>query len=118
MRPDFAYLDKSSKRKKETAAADAESDEEEAGPSSARQVTVKFKQPENNERKKKAIENSFKTLQKKSEEEAWIPYTWHNENSTFSEVSSGYSISLLSCMVTFLYCNYLVLVAGLHILDE
>lgn len=106
-RPDFTYLDKSSKRKKETAAAEAASDDEEAGPSSVRQVTVKFKQLENNERKKKAIETSFKTLQKKSEAEAWTPYTWHTQDSTFSEVSFCCEIYRFE-MVKIVYYNKIV----------
>lgn len=86
LRPDFTYMDRTSKRKRETDQQDASSeDEAEAGPSTAQQVTVKFKQAEN-ERWKKAAASSFKTLQRKSQEEPWVTGKWHMEGSAISEV--------------------------------
>lgn len=86
MRPDFSYMDSTLKRKRETEQSNVPSeDEEEAGPSTAQQVTVKFKQAES-ERWKKATANSFKTLQRKSQEEAWVTCKWHTEHSATSEV--------------------------------
>lgn len=77
-------MEKGLKRKKD-AESNNDSDEEEAGPSTAQQVTVKFKQ--NDERWKKARENSFKSIQAKSAEEPWTECTWYEKDSTVSSVS-------------------------------
>ncbi|CAG9857067.1 unnamed protein product [Phyllotreta striolata] len=81
-RPSFPYMEKSLKRKKENDSE--ELDEEEAGPSTAQQVTVKFKS--NDERWKKGDAKSFKALQARSAEEPWVECKWHNEDSTFSSI--------------------------------
>lgn len=76
-------MEKCLKRKKEED-ANIESDEEQPGPSTAKQVTVKFK---SDDKWKERNENSYKALKAKSEEEAWIECTWHNKESTESGVS-------------------------------
>lgn len=100
MRPNFTFMNNKLKRKRETEHSNVSSeDEEEAGPSTAQQVTVKFKQSEN-ERWKKATVNSYKTLQRKSQEEAWVPCKWHTEDSATSEViivSEFLNIKFYSC---------------------
>ncbi|CAH1109394.1 unnamed protein product [Psylliodes chrysocephalus] len=80
-RPSFPYMEKSLKRKKDV--DNDESDEEQPGPSSAQQVTVKFKS--HDERWKKS-EKSYKVLQDRSAEEPWTECRWHDEDSTFSSV--------------------------------
>lgn len=74
-------MEKSLKRKKDV--DNDESDEEQPGPSSAQQVTVKFKS--HDERWKKS-EKSYKVLQDRSAEEPWTECRWHDEDSTFSSV--------------------------------
>lgn len=85
LRPNFSYIDKTAKRKRE-AELSVESGDEEAGPSTAEQVTVKFKKPTGDLQK---AETSFKKLRKMNEQEAWIPCEYHPENSTVSAVSMG-----------------------------
>ncbi|XP_050511536.1 DNA-directed RNA polymerase III subunit RPC5 [Diabrotica virgifera virgifera] len=79
-RPVFPYMEKGLKRKKETDGN--ESDEEQPGPSSAQQVTVKFKSSD--ERWKKLDETSYHALQSKKAEEPWTECEWHEADSTFS----------------------------------
>lgn len=81
MRPCFAHTNKTKKRKN----LETDSEEEEEKPSEAEAVTVKFARTEN-ERIKKARENSYRTLQEKSAAEKWIPCTWHKADSTASEI--------------------------------
>ncbi|KAG5878014.1 hypothetical protein JTB14_025469 [Gonioctena quinquepunctata] len=81
-RPSFPYMDKGLKNKKGTE-INNDSDEEQAGPSTAQQVTVKFKS--NDERWKKK-EASYNSLKNKSAEEPWIECSWHDRNSTLSSV--------------------------------
>lgn len=80
LRPSFSHLDKSLKRKKEIVEVEEESDDEQPG-TSAQQVTVKF-----GKTSEKKPRESFKSLQDKSNAEPWVQYTWHNENSSLSEV--------------------------------
>ncbi|XP_050301715.1 DNA-directed RNA polymerase III subunit RPC5 [Anthonomus grandis grandis] len=84
LRPHFPYLDKGLKKKKDVL-NNLDSDEEEAGPSTAQQVTVKFKQMDDPE-KKSSHELSYHALQAKKNQEPWITCTWHEENSTASNV--------------------------------
>lgn len=83
-RPHFPYLDKGLKRKKDVL-NNMESDDEEAGPSNAEQVTVQFKQSGDPD-KKGVQEMSYQALQARRNQEPWIDCTWHDENSTFSDV--------------------------------
>lgn len=76
-------MEKGLKRKKESGDPD-EPDEEQAGPSSAQQVTVSFKNTD--ERWKKDPVLSYKALLARRAEEPWTEYSWHEQNSTFSEV--------------------------------
>lgn len=74
------------KRKKDTSEDAYSGDEDAAGPSSTpTAVTVKFKQPVN-EKYKKAVTASFKSLKQRSDGEPWSYYNWCPENSTSSEV--------------------------------
>ncbi|KAJ8929805.1 hypothetical protein NQ314_017402 [Rhamnusium bicolor] len=82
-RPNFPYMEKGLKRKKQAETED-DSDEEQAGPSSAQQVTVKFKQ--NDDRWKKSRETSYKSLQAKSENEPWTECTWYESDTTLSNL--------------------------------
>ncbi|CAG9812467.1 unnamed protein product, partial [Phaedon cochleariae] len=82
-RPTFPYMEKSLKKKKDTETAN-ESDEEQAGPSSAQQVTAKFKS--NDERWKKKQEESYKFLKEKSADEPWTECKWYESHSTLSSV--------------------------------
>lgn len=83
LRPTFHYMEKGSKRKKESEEK-AENDEEQAGPSSAQQVTVRFKSTD--DRWKKNSTMNYKSLLAKSAEEPWKEYSWHDHYSTFSGV--------------------------------
>lgn len=76
-------MEKCLKRKKQME-TNAESDEEEAGPSTAKQVTVKFK---SDDKWKERNEKSYKALKAKSEEEPWTECTWHTQEMTESGVS-------------------------------
>ena len=80
-RPSFMYLDKGSRKRKDTEHNDL-SDEEEPGPSTAEAVTVKFKQSDDRWKKSK----DFKTLQTKSADEAFISCEVHPESSSLSKV--------------------------------
>jgi DNA-directed RNA polymerase-3 subunit RPC5 len=82
-RPSFNYLDRSSKKRKDVDHNDL-SDEEEAGPSTALPITVKFKQSD--DRWKKSKSDSFKALEAKSAEEAWVNCEVHSESSSLSKV--------------------------------
>lgn len=82
-RPVFPYLEKSLKRRKDT--DNNESDEEQPGPSSAQQVTVKFK---GDDRWNKLDETSYKALQARSAKEPWTECEWHDVNSPLSNVES------------------------------
>ncbi|XP_030749285.1 DNA-directed RNA polymerase III subunit RPC5-like [Sitophilus oryzae] len=84
LRPYFPYLDKGLKRKKDIL-NNAESDEEEAGPSTAKQVTVKYKQAEDPDQKKVRDAN-YQLLQAKREQETWTECNWYDEGSTVSDV--------------------------------
>lgn len=77
-------MEKGLKRKKDTVDPE-DADEEQAGPSSAQQVTVRFKNTD--ERWKKDPVTSYKALLARRAEEPWTEYSWHDKNSTFSEVS-------------------------------
>lgn len=92
LRPDFSYTDRTSKRKRDKETSQ-ESDEEEAGPSNAEQVTVKFKRSTGDIQKP---DTSFRSLQKKCEQERWIPCDYFVANSTISEVFSCF-ILLFAC---------------------
>ncbi|CAG9770968.1 unnamed protein product [Ceutorhynchus assimilis] len=83
-RPHFPYLDKGLQKKKDIL-NNADSDDEKAGPSKAEHVTVKFKQSQDSD-KKQLQEMSYQALQAKKDQEPWIECTWHDENSTFSNV--------------------------------
>lgn len=76
-------MEKGLKRKKEVGDPD-DPDVEQAGPSSAEQVTVKFKNSD--DRWKKNQVTSYKSLLAKRAEESWTEYSWHEKDSTFSEV--------------------------------
>lgn len=76
-------MEKGLKRKKEAGDPD-DPDEQQAGPSSAEQVTVKFRN--NDDRWKKTQVTSYKSLLAKRAEESWTEYSWHDKDSTFSEV--------------------------------
>lgn len=76
-------MEKGLKRKKEGGDPD-DPDEEQAGPSSAQQVTVKFKSTD--ERWKKNPITNYRSLLARRAEESWIEYSWHDKDSTFSEV--------------------------------
>ncbi|KAJ8979411.1 hypothetical protein NQ317_015843 [Molorchus minor] len=82
-RPSFPYMEKGLKRKKD-GENNQESDEEQAGPSTAQQVTVKFKQ--NDEKWKHLKDSSYKALQAKSEEESWTECTWYERDTPLSNV--------------------------------
>lgn len=85
LRANFSYLDKAARHKTESDSASAMSeDEETAGPSTAEQVTVRFKRAPSDPSKTSL---SYKSLQMKSEMEPWIPCVYHTEKSTASEVS-------------------------------
>ncbi|XP_076271749.1 RNA polymerase III subunit E [Rhynchophorus ferrugineus] len=84
LRPHFPYLDKGLRKKKDVL-NNMDSDGEEAGPSTAQQVTVKFKQSEDPD-KKKFQDLSYHALQARKEQEPWIECAWHDENSTLSNV--------------------------------
>lgn len=77
-------MEKGLKRKKDSVDPD-DPVEEQAGPSSAQQVTVRFKNTD--DRWKKDQATSYKALLAKRAEEPWTEYSWHNKDSTFSEVS-------------------------------
>lgn len=83
LRAKFPYLEKGLKRRIEVDSSDSP-DEEEAGPSSAQQVTVRFKQTD--DRWKKTQEASFKSLQAKSAEETWTECDWYDRDSSLSNV--------------------------------
>lgn len=85
MRPNYSYLNRTSKRKRETDTT-PESDEEESGPSIAEQVTVKFKKPTNN--LQSADNSKFK---KRCDPENWQPCDFYPEHSTVSAVSFVFS---------------------------
>lgn len=85
-RPSFPYMEKGLKRKNESGDPD-EPDEEQPGPSSAEQVTVKFK--DTDDRWKKSQATSYKTLQARRAGESWKEYTWYDKESAFSEVCSN-----------------------------
>lgn len=82
-RPAFPYMEKGLKRKKD-AGDQEEPVEEQAGPSSAQQVTVKFKNTD--DRWKKHEIRTYKALLAKRAEEAWNDYSWYDKSSTCSEV--------------------------------
>lgn len=62
-----------------------ELDEEQAGPSTAQQVTVKFKSTD--DKWKERYQNSYKSLLAKSAEEPWTECSWYKSDSTECEVS-------------------------------
>lgn len=76
-------MEKGLKRKKDGVDPDDPEDQQ-AGPSLAEQVTVKFKN--NDDRWKKTQATSYKSLVARCAEESWTEYSWHDKNSTFSEV--------------------------------
>lgn len=103
MRPSFSYFDRFDSRKKAEQKTDNESDTEEEEP---KQVTVKFARTET-DRTKKARENSFNYLSKKSAEEPWCETIWHDKDSVQAELerqklfassdeSTGHALSLPS----------------------
>lgn len=83
LRSCLSYINKTAKRKRETENSQ-ESDDEEAGPSTAEQVTVKFKKTATD---LQHTENSFRGLQRKIEQENWEPCVFYPKGSTFSAVS-------------------------------
>lgn len=83
MRPNLSYINKTTKRKKETDVSHA-SDDEEAGPSTVEQVTVKFRKPTNDGQTTEST--SYKSLQRKYEQENWELCDFYPESSTFTEV--------------------------------
>ncbi|KAL3272754.1 hypothetical protein HHI36_014215 [Cryptolaemus montrouzieri] len=83
-RPVFPHLEKALKKRKQMEENGNTSSDEEAGPSNAKQVTVKFKQ--NDERWKNHQSTSFKSLQAKSASEKWLECGWNESDSTISKV--------------------------------
>ncbi|ENN76053.1 DNA-directed RNA polymerase III subunit RPC5 [Dendroctonus ponderosae] len=83
MRSFYPYLDKGLKKKKEVLNND--SDDEKPGPSHAEPVTVRFKHVDD-PTKKGSSNLSYKDLQARRNEEAWLPCTWHDQDSTASNV--------------------------------
>lgn len=80
-RPSFNYLDKGSKKRKDTDHNDL-SDDEEPGPSTAELITVKFKQSDDRWKRSK----SDKVSEVKSIDEVWTSCEVHPENSSLSKV--------------------------------
>lgn len=72
-------------KKKNQSGDQEEPDDEQAGPSSAQQVTVKVKNSDDRWKKNHVV--NYKTLQAKRSEESWNEYSWHDKESTSSEVS-------------------------------
>lgn len=85
MRPSFSHMDKAVKRKRDANTSNADSeDEAEGGPQNAQQVTVKFAR---DDKTKKNVEaTSYKKLQEKSKEEAWVECQWQDVESAYSAV--------------------------------
>lgn len=82
-------MNKTNKRKRKLDTSN-ESDDEEAGPSTAQQVTVKFKKATTDPQH---VDNSYKSLQRKLEQENWEPGDFYPESSTFS------AVCLLFCVI-------------------
>ncbi|GJQ72361.1 hypothetical protein Trydic_g3446 [Trypoxylus dichotomus] len=80
LRPSFAHLDKSLKKKREVTKNEEESEDEEPS-TSAQQITVKF-----GKTGEKKPRETFKSLQEKSDAEPWTEYQWHKCKSTLSEI--------------------------------
>lgn len=89
LKPYYPHLDKEVKKKE----AKQKECEEESGPSTAKQITVKFSKGENDKWKKQQ-ELSYKNIMKKYDEESWIQCDWQPEKSELSEVSLWQFISL------------------------
>lgn len=83
LRSFYPYLDKGLKKKKEVLNND--SDDEKPGPSNAEPVTVRFKQVDD-PAKKHTSNLSFKDLQARRNEEAWVSCNWQDQDSTASNV--------------------------------
>ncbi|KAK9885386.1 hypothetical protein WA026_010883 [Henosepilachna vigintioctopunctata] len=83
-RPAVPHLEQALQRKKRKDENGAVSSDEEAGPSNAKQVTVKFKR--NDERWNNIQNNSFKSLKMKSASEKWIECGWNEPDATISKI--------------------------------
>ncbi|KAL1517071.1 hypothetical protein ABEB36_000883 [Hypothenemus hampei] len=88
LKPHFPYLDKGLRKKKDVlnnTESDDDNDMNKPGPSNAQQVTVRFKQSEDPDRKS-THDVSFHALQNRKNQEAWIQCKWHDESTTTSNV--------------------------------
>ncbi|XP_052262811.1 DNA-directed RNA polymerase III subunit RPC5-like isoform X2 [Dreissena polymorpha] len=85
MKPSFSYLDKSDTRaeSKQAALEQGDSSQDEAE-EEATAVTVKFARPESDAAKARRLA-SFSHLQRKQEEESWLPLHYYNVYSEESE---------------------------------
>ncbi|XP_066258647.1 DNA-directed RNA polymerase III subunit RPC5 [Euwallacea similis] len=88
LKPYFPYLDKSLKRGKDVLnMANNAEDGEKAGPSTAQQVTVRFKQTQDLPDKKAGLQNvSYHELQARRNQEPFVECRWYNEDSSHSNV--------------------------------
>ncbi|GBP19972.1 DNA-directed RNA polymerase III subunit RPC5 [Eumeta japonica] len=82
LRPSYSYFDQQDKRKKELDRMENSDDEEEV---EAQQVTVKFARKETDVAKK-ARENSFEFISKKTAEEPWCEATWRHADTDYADL--------------------------------